>query len=232
MTRIITPCSALVLLSILLGYVVARMETDSERAANDDNIAEVYRRSEIIRLYADGLKSAAIDAPSLGLWDYYNYSLEKEMIDDSAIVNLTDLELSLTSWATNLTAEAYPPPLFFEDVYNYSGVFQNGGTSLHLTFDWTDCTPPAEFQMPEKFQDYTKNKFKKYEYMRWSYFVNLEWKKSYKNLFKMYADAGKNETYAKKLASENASGHKRCTKNLPAGALFWLSIMTTIGECW
>ena len=59
--------------------------------------------------------------------------------------------------------------------------------------------------------------------------VNDTWTMDMVELSKTYESQGLNKTEARTKAFEEASGHDSCRVNAAAGALFWLTISTTIG---
>ena len=90
-----------------------------------------------------------------------------------------------------------------------------GVSESPLTFDWTTC-PDAPEMVPIRWLNHARHVFE-------------SWMKSFEYLYRQNMMNGMSDIEAYDNAVLSATGHQNCTAYSPGGAIYWFSIMTTVG---
>ena len=87
--------------------------------------------------------------------------------------------------------------------------------NISLNFDWTYC--------PEADQNIES------EYYNHAQYANSAWLESYESTYNLYVSSGMIQHEALSRALQEASGMTSCRPNQLAGAVYWSTLMTTVG---
>lgn len=208
--RVVLPCWLLVGLTLLFGHIVALNETDGEQTVNDQILANAVISNFTYKEYADEARDETLHAPTDCL-DRYVQDVQDQ------IYNITDLSLYLSSCAEEKAQAAYPPPEYFDHVLQWNGYDTDGTGVDALTFDWTTCPREEEGAPNDKFAA---------QFL----YVRDAWMKSFESFVAEYKEMGgtiDKNTYS--MLANRATGHGECDVHSAGGAIYWITVMTTIG---
>jgi len=213
---VVLPLLALICLSLLFGYGLARLEAPGEMESNDATLRKIYQ-------------------------DYIDYQVEQEAVRN-AIENVHPE--CLVEFDDNVTFNAlnYSNPDLFpyldtcyrkkaEDRYATLGAREYyASLFLLLDFNWLSC--PRSYDEGEnpgvggKDADFTYRSFD--QRLQTKYYVT-EFNREFLNLSEEGQAMGLEEADAIEYGVQRASGGAGCKAHIAAGALFWFTVMTTIG---
>jgi hypothetical protein len=207
-TQLILPLLILIGMAFLFGWGLALLESKGEIEANDDAFQGLLTAYAAYSLDRNRIHATVSSTPEQCLRTYDGNSTVQEL---TSTPQREDIMEELLVCATEKATERFPIMEFSEFFFQ---------SSPELTFNWIDCERASfdEDQDPEAAaSDYVQQYVQYLE----DYFSDVEYQVR-------TIDTG-NETENLELALELASGAQSCKPHVAGGALFWFTIMTTIG---
>lgn len=207
-TQLIVPLLILIGMAFLFGWALASLQSPGEIEANDAQLSAAFEQYLIHTIQYLTIHQTITYAPRHCLEEYSNAT------NDQLFENSAFLYENITECAEGLANETFPIQEFLEFLATQP---------LELTFDWIDC-----------------KRFKEEQFAFDTVVIELEPTESDKvtqsrqYLMDYISDFGrvieKNGTDFGYLAGlEEATGSGTCKPHVAGGALFWFTIMTTIG---
>ena len=196
-----------VLLCLAFGSLIAYFETSAEQTQNDLVYADSYLESNI----RNNANSTIETGPEFCVRKFLadngidiNDNTTSDNIDFNKMIE------SVSDCGNNLRDEyGLSASFFLDEVPSINDV----------SFGFTKC--PYKGLIDEPY-----SKFKPLNYME---YTQAEWKKSFNDWKDYYVSEGKNESEAVEYARTNATGHKDCEMNYIGGAVYFFTVLTTIG---
>jgi len=198
---VVLPLFVLIFVAFVCGAGLAHLESQDEKEANDQAISD-YRDLffQIEQLDKE------VETSALRCLDRFNSTT-----GSSELINRTELREHIIMCVEEIAEER-------------DKVSKRVGQDLAewlwyslidaSTFNWMTCSPDNET---------VKFSFEQ------SMYVSGQWEASYQKLLEEYQGQGMSLEEAHDAARQEATGTKNCETNVAAGALFWFTVMTTIG---
>jgi len=225
--RVVIPLLFLICMALLFGHIIAWIEAGGEREANDASLAFTYR-AYLKRVATTDAMTMSLSGVSAYCYDQY-FGMHNSSTTNSD--NETDLSLRehLVECGTRLANENIPV-VDLDDFFHDSGVLEeavkfsphtkaSAANVPKLTFLWNSCGGPGS----EGGDAFERNWYK------YAYKIKDEWVASYQTLYDQNIDNGMDEEGAIEQALNEAQGTDGCEINTAGGALFWFTLITTIG---
>jgi len=214
---VIFPILLLVAMCFLCGFILAMVEKDTEIKSND-LILQVIFSQEVLEGGQNIVVSRAYQKVASMCID--KYSSEKTLLGNSTDFNYngTEMKEAVESCMRVASREFNFIKSPFEELLSVD----NSPDSL--TFNWIRC--PLE--------DDQKEGLSPFQYSKKSVIdsFNTTFNKKDEEFKQAFADGSKRGAkYRKEFLTEikNLSGHDHCNINTSGGAIFWFSVMTTVG---
>jgi len=205
LTQVLLPMEILISLSILFGWGIAKLESAAEIQRNDEILAALLLKYKAYVAETTQAQNAIGEAPKNCLNDYYSNQNLTELVNSEDKLRLFNALLSCA--ASNSTQW----PILTEP----KDYLKNAIPAL--TFYWTECPHDPGIEKITK---------SNYEQELVSYIK--EWLADFSKKYDPL-ETTENRTYALYNASAHATGSIPCKVSTAGGALFWFTIMTTIG---
>jgi len=229
------PLLGLIGLCFLFGYLLAYWESNGihgadnteaiggtpngEKASNDHALADLYLQYHDLLIANETAKKQMIQVAStcsdLALLEVLAIAEE-----NGNAVNTTLFSELVDSCAEDRANIFYQEEDYFDFVQqeNLFDVPFFGVTDSPLTFDWTDCPDASKrFNVPSRWASHAQYVFQK-------------WVTSFENGYeKNVLNSTMNDAAALENAVMSATGHENCNAYPPGGAVYWFTIMTTVG---
>lgn len=199
LVELVLPLLLLIGLSFLFGWILASAESPGEVAANDDLIRDSYRQFVD---YQEDRSQVLLAA---------NVCLETNFSDETE-------KLYVNQCITNQTAEVFPE-------YDFEAFADNVLGGFALSFEWTKCdklglniSDETEQALGPELVEIIRKSDQYGQAQRFVIDFFQDWQ---------VLRQSENDTTISTI--ELATGSKSCRPHTAAGALFWFTIMTTIG---
>lgn len=207
-TQLVLPLLILIGMAFLFGWGLATLESKGEIEANDDAFQGVL--TDYIK-YLDeryAIHDTVQSAPEQCLVTYDGNATVEEL---TSTPEREGIMQDLLLCATDKASESFPIKEFFEFFLE---------SEPELSFNWIDCQR-AVIDANDDPEGAKSDHLQQYVQYLMDYFVDIDYQVS-------TIDTG-NNTEDVRLALELASGAQSCVAHVAGGALFWFTIMTTIG---
>lgn len=210
LVELVFPLLLLLTMAIIFGSLVAALESPGEIANNDAILAETYADYAANLNRSKAVREAIKEVPELCLSQYDNNATLAELVNTPELKNLTGDILQCAADAAEQKLPSVPSFRIFLE-----------STSPPLSFSWTICEGKS---FNESFAGSESDRLQQYQqYM-------IDYAKSFMSLLDTtdgdYYNA--NETEVTNALSQ-ATGSETCRPHFFGGALFWFTVMTTIG---
>jgi len=229
------PLLGLIGLCFLFGYLLAYWESNGihgaddteaiggtpngEKASNDHALADLYLQYHNLLVANETAKKQMIQVAST----CSDLALSKVLAiaeENGNQVNTTLFSELVDSCAEERANIFYQEEDYFDFVKkeNLFDVPFFGVTDSPLTFDWTDCPDASKrFDLPSRWASHARYVFQK-------------WMTAFENGYeKNVLNSTMNDAAALENAVMSATGHDNCNAYPPGGAIYWFTIMTTVG---
>ncbi|CAB9521500.1 expressed unknown protein [Seminavis robusta] len=223
-TQLIFPLLILIGMSFLFGYGLATMEKGGEIEANDKAVKDNL------------MKYLTHIDDRISIWLAMKYSASQ------CFANLTDVHENVTVLEQSFPDVNFTDELggcgFFQgleqfDVMEPIDFFALAGSELSLTFNWMECAHSVE-NTDTSSVNYTDETFERLE-LNQEDAHDREFLAYAINYMEQFFEAASDvedpfgDKDALRKATQGITGSHGCKVHAAAGALFWFTIMTTIG---
>jgi len=214
-TSVLLPLLFLIGLCFLFGHFLADLEKSGEINANDEAMRAYYSEYRDYVAQETANREVLVRVYPTCLREYGN---------SSTFTDLEEADVNIFPWLDTCTEEKmeeYPIPDF--------RTYYRDETVGDLTFNWIKCTFVDVNQL--ELDEETENIVATNSYLQQDIQYRLDFNKDYDaNLEQLQAN-NKNVTLAElpRQAAAMSTGAYTCRTHSAGGALFWFTIMTTIG---
>lgn len=207
-TQLIVPLLILIGMAFLFGWALATLQSPGEIEANDAQLSAAFGQYLLYVVDYMAIHATIAYAPRHCVEEYSNAT------NDQLFEKSTFLYENITECAEGLANETFPIQEFLEFLATQP---------VELTFDWIDCKRfnEEQFVFDTVVIDLTPTESDKVTQLR-QYLSDYTF-----DFGRVIAENGTDFGYF--AALEEATGSATCKPHVAGGALFWFTIMTTIG---
>jgi len=223
---VLLPLIALIVVSFICGYWIARIEMPKEIEENDKILRTQYQAifdesredSALGDLFKDGTKNC-VD-------EYAQMLADEDIISVTNSTNIFRDLVRLKNFLTNCTDTVLSnyEILKFKDAVSDSAARRSSMNSV--TYNWIIC--PLPVPLPANLENRTIDPINESRIAA-NYYFELEYNKLLDRARQSEVDHPGSFEVVYVEGIQDLKGHKLCTVNLGGGAFFWFTIMTTIG---
>jgi len=214
---VIFPIFLLIAMCFLCGFILAMKEKGTEIESNDTILRALY-----IEEVLEGGQNIAVSRAYQNVTSMCidKYSLEKTLLSNNTAFNYNGTDVKEV--VTSCIGEASRTLTFIKSPFEDLLSVDNSPDSL--TFNWIRC--PLE--------DSQKEGLSPIQYSNQSVIdsFNTTFQKINEDFQQGFADgSGRGRKFREGFIAEiqKISGHDHCHVNAPGGAIFWFTVMTTVG---
>ena len=213
--QLVVPLIVLLGMAFLFGTALASLESPGEINNNDDALVGVFSGYAAYIRDRGSIYSTIKEAPGTCLSEYDDNVTVQELTSEHE-----DILDELLKCATGLAATQFP-------VLNWTEFFHI--TTPVLTFDWTNCKRAQRFLFEgfeESLEDSRLDYQQQYHQYVEDFIADVRERCNRTTIdFEHPIDLAN----ALEEAAQEATGSQSCKPHVAGGALFWFTIMTTIG---